>query len=336
MKTNVWKADAMLLLTSLVWGAAFVAQRVGMNSVGPYTFNGLRFLLGALALLPLARYQRRAGLAGKGRIEPAMSRYLWPCLLTGLFLFTGASLQQVGLLWTTAGKAGFITGLYVVFVPLLGLLGRHRPDRATWAGVALAAVGLFLLSVTESFTIAFGDLLELAGALFWAGHVLLVGRYATRLEPIPFSIGQFLVCGILSLATAFWRESVTLAGVYGGLVPIAYGGLISVGVGYTLQVVAQRDTLPTHAAIILSLEAVFAAWTGRLLLGETMSWRATGGCALMLAGCLLAQLGPAKPRHPDAAGPLPASCGAGPAEARHQGAAGCGDSGACDNSDASA
>ncbi|HEY9070555.1 MAG TPA: DMT family transporter, partial [Candidatus Ozemobacteraceae bacterium] len=128
MKTGVWKADAMLLLTSLVWGAAFVAQRVGMNSMGPYTFNGLRFLLGAIALLPLVRYQRRAVRTGEGRVGLSFSRYLRPCLLTGLFLFTGASLQQVGLLWTTAGKAGFITGLYVVFVPLLGLLGRHRPD----------------------------------------------------------------------------------------------------------------------------------------------------------------------------------------------------------------
>lgn len=292
MKTSVWKADAMLLLTALLWGAAFVAQRVGMNSVGPFTFNGVRFLLGAIALLPLAQYQRNVVRTRGSGIELGYPRYVRACGIAGIFLFAGSSLQQVGLLWTTAGKAGFITGLYVVFVPLLGLLGRHRPDSWTWAGVVLAAAGMFLLSVNEAFSIAFGDLLELVGALFWAGHVLLVGRYAARLEPISFSIGQFLVCGVLSLATAVWREPITLAGLSGGLVPIAYGGLISVGIGYTLQVVAQKDALPTHAAIILSLEAVFAAWAGRLLLGEIMSWRATGGCALMLIGCLLAQIGP--------------------------------------------
>lgn len=298
MNTRIWKADAMLLLTALVWGAAFVAQRVGMNSVGPFTFNGVRFLLGALALLPLAWYQRNAVRTEGGRIDLEMSRYVRACFIAGIFLFAGASLQQVGLVWTTAGKAGFITGLYVVFVPLFGLFAHHRPDAWTWFGVVLAAGGLFLLSVTEAFTIAFGDLLELIGAVFWAGHVLLVGRYAARLEPISFSIGQFIVCGTLSLATAFWRESVSVAGLSEALVPVAYGGLISVGVGYTLQVVAQKDALPAHAAIILSLEAVFAAWTGRVLLGESMSWRATAGCVLMLAGCLLAQFGPLLKRSP--------------------------------------
>ncbi|HNW35732.1 MAG TPA: DMT family transporter [Candidatus Ozemobacteraceae bacterium] len=292
MKSNIWKADAMLVLTAVLWGAAFVAQRVGMNSVGPFTFNGVRFLLGAMALFPLAWHRRRETLTSGSGVELAFPGYLRACGIAGLFLFTGASLQQIGLLWTTAGNAGFITGLYVVFVPLLGLFGRSRPDAGTSAGVVMAAAGLYFLSVNEAFVIAPGDLLELAGAFFWAGHVLLVGRYAARLEPISFSIGQFLVCGVLSLMMAVWRESITTAGIAGAVIPIAYGGLISVGIGYTLQVVAQKDALPTHAAIILSLEAVFAAWTGRLLLGEMMSWRATGGCALMLAGCLLAQIWP--------------------------------------------
>jgi len=292
MNTNVWKADALLLLTAVLWGAAFVAQRVGMDSVGPFTFNGIRFLLGAVALLPLAWHRRRtvsAGGSGGGLVFP---EYLRACGIAGLFLFAGASLQQVGLLWTTAGKAGFITGLYVVFVPLLGLFGRTRPDAGTWAGVIMAAAGLYFLSVNEAFVIAPGDLLELIGAFFWAGHVLLVGRYATRLEPVSFSVGQFLVCGVLSLMAAIWRESITMTGIVSAVVPLAYGGLISVGIGYTLQVIAQKHALPTHAAVILSLEAVFAAWTGRLLLGEMLSWRATNGCVLMLAGCLLAQIGP--------------------------------------------
>lgn len=293
MLNRTLKADLLLLFTAVVWGAAFVAQRVGMNHVGPFTFNGVRFGLGALVLIPLARWRRAEWLAADAS-HPSVrwAQYLPACLIAGVFLFTGASLQQTGLLYTTAGKAGFITGLYVVLVPLLGRLFGQKTDTLTWLGAILAATGLYFLSVTEQFTIAFGDLLELIGALFWAGHVLLVGRYATRLEPVAFSIGQFAVCSLLSLVTAGMRESITTAGLVGAAIPIGYGGLISVGIGYTLQVVAQKDAPPAHAAILLSLESVFAALTGWLLLQELMSGRAMFGCVLMLAGMLLAQFGP--------------------------------------------
>jgi len=214
----------------------------------------------------------------------------WGGALAGLVLFMGASLQQVGLVHTTAGNAGFITGLYVVIVPLLGLFWRQRPDLGTWIGALLAAAGLYLLSVTAAFEIAFGDLLVLVGAFFWAAHVLIIGWLSPRIESIQLACIQFAVCSLLSLITAAALETMTLQGLMGAALPILYGGLLSVGVAYTLQVVAQRDARPAHAAIILSLESVFAALGGWLLLGELLSARALAGCSLMMAGMLLSQL----------------------------------------------
>jgi drug/metabolite transporter (DMT)-like permease len=210
--------------------------------------------------------------------------------LAGFALFLGASLQQVGLVYTTAGKAGFITGLYVVIVPILGLFWKQQPGMGTWLGAIHAAVGLYFLSITEQFTIAFGDFLELLGAFFWAGHVLIIGWLSPRINPIRLAFFQYAACSILSLVTAIISEVIMLQGLFQANIPIIYGGLISVGIAYTLQVVAQRDAHPAHAAIILSLEAVFAAVGGWLILGESLSMRGSFGCALMLAGMLLSQL----------------------------------------------
>ena len=213
-------------------------------------------------------------------------------LLAGLVLFAGASLQQVGIVYTTAGKAGFVTGLYVVIVPLLGLLWGQRTPGMTWAGAVLAAVGLYLLTVTDGFTLAEGDGLVLVGAFFWAAHVLLIGRLSGRyVEPVLLACLQFSVCAVLSLIVALATEPVTLQGLEAAALPILYGGLLSVGVAYTLQVVAQRDAPPAHAAIILSLETVFAVLAGWLWLNETLTERGLFGCGLMFAGMLLSQWG---------------------------------------------
>jgi len=289
LTSNTLKAELLLLLAAVIWGFAFVAQRVGMDHVGPFTYNGVRFALGALSLLPLLLISRRSAASiSPGGWKPTLAGGL----LAGLILFAGASLQQVGIVHTTAGKAGFITGLYVVIVPLLGLLWGHRTPWSTWTGAAFAVVGLYLLTVTERFTLAEGDGLVLIGALFWAAHVLVIGWLSGRhIEPILLACLQFIVCAALSLAVAVASEPITLAGLWGGALPILYGGLLSVGVAYTLQVVAQRDAPPAHAAIILSLETVFAALGGWLLLNETLSGRGLIGCALMFAGMLLSQLG---------------------------------------------
>ena len=292
MERQVLKADWLLLLTALIWGSAFVAQRVGMEHVGPFTFNGVRFTLGALVLLPLVLRRRplvppeRGGVVGGGQ-----RTVLWGGGLAGLVLFIAAALQQVGLVYTTAGKAGFITGLYVIIVPILGLLWGYRPRWGGWVGAGLAVGGLYLLSVTEEpFTLAPGDLLELVGAFFWAVHVLILGWLAPRVRRVRLACIQFAVCALLSLLTAALFEPITAEGLRGAAFPILYGGLLSVGVAYTLQVVAQRHAPPVHAAVILSLEAVFAAVAGWILLGEVLDLRGIAGCGLMLAGMLTAQL----------------------------------------------
>jgi len=303
VNTRALRADILLFVTAAIWGLAFVAQRVGMEHVGPLTFNGIRFALGALALVPLtaAMEKRRA----PGNLGVDRKRMAVGGALLGLALFAGASLQQIGLAGpqlagfgleaSTAGKAGFITGLYVVLVPLFGLLLAQRPGWGTWLGAGLAVVGMYLLSVTSDLTISFGDLLVFFGAFFWAGHVLLVGKLSPGLDgvdAIKLSTIQFAACAALSLVGAFATEEITLTGIIGAAPAIAYGGLMSVGVAYTLQVVAQRDAQPAHAAIILSLESVFAALGGWLMLGEVLSTRGLIGCGLMLSGMVLSQLKP--------------------------------------------
>jgi drug/metabolite transporter (DMT)-like permease len=291
MKASTLKADVLLLTAAIIWGTAFVAQRVGMDHVGPFTFNGLRFALGALSLLPLL-YIFRGQPAASENILPSASRGLFVSgsLLAGLALFAGASLQQVGLVYTTAGKAGFITGLYVIIVPLMGLIWRQKPSAGTWLGAILAAMGLYFLSVTERLTIEFGDLLNLIGAIFWAAHVLIIAWLSPRIQPIRLAFWQFIACSLMSLLTALIFEEIDWGGIQAAAIPILYGGLVSVGVAYTLQVVAQRDAHPAHAAILLSMECPFAALGGWLILSEVLGLRGLLGSGLMLAGMLLSQL----------------------------------------------
>jgi len=290
MRNKIYQADLMLLLTAAIWGSAFVAQRVGMNHVGPLTFNGIRFALGALVLVPIMGWRN-----GRNQeIEGTFFSLIQGGLIAGVVLFAGASLQQIGLVYTTAGKAGFITGLYVIFVPIFGFFWGLRLGVGGWLGVSLAVSGLYLLSVTESFALAPGDLWVLLGAIFWAVHVLILSRLSPRLDTIKLACAQFTVCAFLSLIGAALTETVTLEGLKGATIPILYGGILSVGTAYTLQVVAQKDAPAIHAAIILSLEAVFSAIFGWLILGEVMNNRGVTGCVLMLTGMLIVQLCPIK------------------------------------------
>jgi drug/metabolite transporter (DMT)-like permease len=278
-------ANLLLLLASAIWGFAFVAQRLGMDHVGPFTFNAIRFALGGLSLLPLIRATR----ARRVHHAPA-PRLLLGGVVAGLLLFGGASSQQVGLVTTTAGKAGFITGLYVVLVPLVGLLWGQRVGLLTWLGAVLAAVGLYFLSVTEDFTLAPGDLWVLLSAFFWTGHIHLIKRLTAHIDPLPLAAVQFGVCSLLSWGAALATEPITAVGLRGALAPILYGGLMSVGIAYTLQVVAQQHAHPTPAAIIMSLESAFAALGGWAVLGERLDVRGAAGAALMMAGMVLAQV----------------------------------------------
>ncbi len=277
------------MLTAVIWGIAFVAQRVGMDHVGPLTFNGVRFALGALTLFPFVLKSGRV--AEKAMIQHlTRNRAILGYCINGLVLFGAATLQQVGIVYTTAGKAGFITGLYVVIVPLLGMLWKRWPGWGGWIGAILAGAGLYFLSVTEELNLAPGDGWVLASAFLWATHVLLLGYLSPRVNVLRLACAQHAICSLLSLAAAGFTETITLHGLRDATIPILYGGVMSVGVGYTLQVVAQKVALPTHAAIILSLEAVFAALAGWMMLSETLSSRGLLGCGLMLAGMLVAQL----------------------------------------------
>jgi len=288
------KADGLLLLVAIIWGFAFVAQRSGMAVIGPFAFNGVRFALGALSLAPILYLQRRREARKGGPALPRLppgTRLLWAGG-AGAVLFTAASLQQMGMVSTTAGNAGFITCFYVVLVPMVGLALGRAAGLHIWAGALLALAGLYLLSVGAGFRLAPGDLLELLGAFFWTGHILLIDRLGSRMEALEFSIGQFATCSALSLAAAVVLEPRAFAGLLPAAVPILYGGVMSVGVAYTLQVIAQRRALPAHASIILSMEALFAAIGGVLVLHEPLTPRIALGGLLMLGGMVCSQTGP--------------------------------------------
>jgi len=289
---RIYKADFLLFLTAMIWGAAFVAQRMGMDHVGPFLFNGIRFGLGCISLWPLIWLREKKGFKETVFQASDLKTVLKAGLIAGVLLFGGSTLQQVGIIYTTAGKAGFITGLYVVIVPILGLIWKQRPGPGVWIGAFLAAVGLYFLSITEELTIAYGDFLVLLCAMVFALHVLAIGWLAPRVDCIKLASAQFGVNSILSLMVAVFVEDISWQGIMDGLLPILYGGFMSAGVAYTLQVVAQKDAPPAHASIILSLESVFAALSGWIILDEQLTCRAILGCVLMFAGMLAAQLWP--------------------------------------------
>lgn len=285
------RANLLLLLAATIWGFAFVAQRTGMEYVEPFTFNASRFFVGGLVLIPLIRFLDRQRSSHQLPLITLGNRKLLAAgLVVGMVLFAAAALQQMGLVFTTAGKAGFITSLYVVIVPLLGLFLGQRTSAATWTGALLAAIGLYFLTMQGSLRMAWGDLLVLLGAFLWAVHMLLLGRFSPRTDPVKLAFWQFMVCAGLSAVVALLTETITLDGLRAGLASILYAGVLSVGVGYTLQVVGQRHARPAEAAIIMSLEAVFAVLGGWLLLGEALTTRALIGCALMLAGIVVSQI----------------------------------------------
>lgn len=294
MKTREVKSVFILLLTAAIWGFAFVAQRVGMQHVGAFTFNGVRFALGSLSLLPVIYFFNKKSNNErpdntKDFEEADLKTTVKSGLLAGSVLFIAASLQQVGLIYTTAGKAGFITSLYIVLVPILGIFLKQKTHYTTWIGAVTAVVGLYLLSINESLTIEFGDFLEIVGAFFWAIHIQLIGRFVKNVDALKLSSIQFAACSVLSLIVAFIFEDVNLSGLSSALVPILYGGIMSAGVAYTLQAVGQKHAKPSHAAIALSMEAVFAAIGGALLLHERLPAKGYAGCALMLLGMLVTQ-----------------------------------------------
>jgi len=284
------KADLALFVVAVIWGTAFVSQAVAGQAGSVYLFNGARFLLAAFVVLPFALRARRQEPSAAG-IKPGELRWI---AAAGVVLFLAAAFQQAGLLYTTAGHAGFITSLYVVFVPVfLYFFWRERPHKLIALAVLLAVIGAFLLSTGGvSLEPQPGDPLELLGAGMWSLHVILLGKFAFRYEPLTFSVGQFVVCGLLNLIVGLWVEGPDFAGLAALAGPILYTALFSVGLGYTLQVWAQRFTPPSDAALIISLESVFAALAGWFFLHEHLSPLQIGGCVMIFAAVLLSQTRP--------------------------------------------
>jgi drug/metabolite transporter (DMT)-like permease len=280
------RTDLLMLLTAAIWGSTFVAQQMGMDTVGPFTYTGARMLLGALLVAPL--WWWRGGPFASVPLVPSQGMFGAGVLL-GVVLFVAINLQQVGLLGTSVSNAGFITGLYVVLVPVLMRLGGATVSRRVWAAVTVATFGMYLLSVKADATIASGDWLQLGGALMWAVHMLLVGHLARRHDPLRLSVLQYVVAGGLSLAVALARETITPDGLMQAGGAIAWGGILSIGVAYTLQVIAQRDAVASHAAVIYSSEGVFSAIGGWVMLGEQLGLRGWAGALLICVAMVLAQ-----------------------------------------------
>ncbi len=283
------KANILLLLTAAIWGLAFVAQKVGAEHVGAFTYNGIRFALGSISLIPLILFLNK-----KKNDRDSLKFTVKAGIIAGCALFIATSLQQMGVMGTTAGKAGFITGLYMVIVPILGLFLKQKVNKSTWIGIVIAIIGLYLLSINEDFSISNGDLLVLIGSVGWAVHILLIDNFTKKIDPLKLSSVQFATCSILSLVMAIIFEDINMVGISGAMVSILYGGLLSVGVAYTLQVVAQKNAKPSHAAILLSMESVFGALGGAMFLGERIGARGLVGCILIFIAIIISQLKPSE------------------------------------------
>ncbi|QIB70536.1 DMT family transporter [Aminipila butyrica] len=294
------RSELMLILTALIWGTAFVAQRAGMEYIGPFTLNGLRCLLGALVLLPVIlimdRQQKREAIK-TGALQPTEAErksekrtLITGGLACGLIFFVSSSLQQLGMVYTTAGKAGFITSLYIVIVPILGIFLKQKVRPVLWACVALAIGGLYLLCIQEGFSMGKGDFLVLICALGFSLHILAIDYYSPKTNGVKLSCVQFLVCGLISLPCMFLFETVYWSDVLRCWLPLIYAGVMSCGLAYTLQVVAQKYTEPTVTSLLLSLESVFAVIAGIILLQEQISMREGVGCIIMFVAIILAQL----------------------------------------------
>jgi len=293
MQNKAIQANFLMLLAAAIWGFAFVAQRVGMETMGPHWFNSLRFLIGGVALIPVVIWiGKRTANSTQDKTPAPLKHLLLGGLAAGVLLFIGATFQQVGLQYTTAGKAGFITGMYIFFVPLIGLFFGMRTGMGTWLGAGVALYGLFLLSIQDDFTLSKGDTLQLICAVGFAGHVLLIGYLATRMDTVKLSLIQFFVAGFLAMALALYYEQISWAMIEATALPLLYAGVMSTGIAYTLQTVAQQHAHSSHAAIILSSEGVFAVIGGSLLLNEVLPAQGLLGCGLILAGMLMSQLLP--------------------------------------------
>lgn len=296
MKTGQLRNSLLLLLTSFIWGVAFVAQSIGGEAVGCFTFNGVRSLIGAAVLLPVIAFldgQKKKEMGEEKFLEQKGDKktLLIGGISCGLMLCIASNFQQFGISFTTVGKAGFITAMYILIVPILGLFMKKRVGIKVWLGVVLATIGLYLLCMTsESFSLSKGDFLVLICAGFFSLHILIIDYFSPKADGVRMSCIQFFVCGIISMIIAFIFEQPNLGAILSGWLPILYAGILSCGVAYTLQIVGQKNMDPTVASLILSLESVFSVLAGWVILNQKLSGRELFGCGLMFLAIIMAQL----------------------------------------------
>ena len=291
MKINRSKilSPLLLLFTAMIWGSAFVAQSVGSRSLDPWTFVFSRYVLSSLVLLPVTLFsEKRTGTEEKPEEKKTL---LKGALFCGFFLGLASIAQQAGIRYTTAGKAGFITTLYVVMVPLISFFLGRKPERKTWLCTFLGLTGLYLISVKENFTIGKGDALVILCALLFSFQIICVGYYSARVRNVvKLSNLQFLVASLVVLPGMLLSEKPSITDICEGALPVLYAGIFSGAIGYTLQVVAQKNTDPAVASLIMSMESVFAAITGWIVLGQSLSPRETAGCAILFIAVILSEL----------------------------------------------
>lgn len=297
------KNSLLLLLTAFIWGVAFVAQSVGGEAVGCFTFNGVRSLIGAIVLIPVIFFldgQKKKELGEEKFLEQKGDKktLILGGICCGVMLCIASNFQQFGISFTTVGKAGFITAMYILIVPIFGLFMKKKVGAKVWIGVVLATIGLYMLCMTsERFSLSKGDFLVLICALFFSLHILIIDYFSPKVDGVRMSCIQFFVCGVISTAIAFVTESPSLHSILSGWLPILYAGVLSCGVAYTLQIVGQKNMDPTVASLILSLESVFSVLAGWVILNQTLSGREILGCILMFLAIILAQL-PEKQKNP--------------------------------------
>ena len=294
MKTETWKRSGILLLTAFIWGIAFVAQSVGMDYVEPFTFNGVRTLLGGIVLIPCIFILKKINPSAKKEEKADKKTLLIGGVLCGIALCVGSSLQQIGLAMysaeTNVGKAGFITALYIILVPLIGIFMKKKVGLTVWLGVLLAVFGFYFLCIKDGFSIEIADIIVLIGSVAFSFHILIIDYFADKADGVKLSCIQFFTCGLISLVIMFLFECPTWAGIWAARIPILYAGVLSCGVAYTLQIIGQKNMNPTVASLLLSLESVFSALAGWVILNQSLSARELFGCVLVFAAIILAQM----------------------------------------------
>lgn len=295
MNKNSLRGESMLLLTAFIWGIAFVAQRVGGDIVGPFTFNAVRMFIGGFTLLPCiyllrnkSTIKKEQAVTKKQLLSKNKKLYIGG-ILCGAILFIAGSLQQIGLTYTTASKAGFITALYIIIVPILGIFLKKRPSITLWISILIALFGMYLLCITDGFKIATGDILIILCAFSFSVHILVIDYFSPFVDGVKMSCIQFFVCGLFSSIAMFLVETPHISFIFQAWIPLLYTGILSCGVAYTFQILGQKKVNPVIASLIMSLESVFSALGGWILLGESLSSRELIGCIFVFAAIILAQ-----------------------------------------------